>query len=168
MFRKYRDLKIKVKAFKRHRLWPEYINGIIDSLRLFLPSTHTGLEKTRKLPETLMEVTLVENNESKEDKTLGSFYSSYLWNRVRSFFPSSSSSNVLGKISNLYRQAARVGSRSHGACLPLPLPSNSLDSSSLYATSSLIFHFISCLVAEKIEKNLEVSHLRCCFVKFAL
>uniref|UniRef100_A0A2N9FXL1 Uncharacterized protein n=1 Tax=Fagus sylvatica TaxID=28930 RepID=A0A2N9FXL1_FAGSY len=81
-----------------------------------------------------MEVTLVENNESKEDKTLGSFYSSYLWNRVRSFFPSSSSSNVLGKISNLYRQAARVGSRSHGACLPLPLPSNSLDSSSLVMT----------------------------------
>jgi hypothetical protein len=146
MFRKYRDLKIKVKAFKRHQLRPEYINGIVDSVRLFLPSTRTVLEKTRKLPETLMEVTLVENNESKEDKTLGSFYSSYLWNRVRSFFPFSSSSNVLGKISNLYSQAARVGSRSHGACLPLPLPSNSLDSSSLYATSSLIFHFISCLV----------------------
>jgi nuclear-control-of-ATPase protein 2 len=79
-----------------------------------------------------MEVVPAESNESKDLKTLFSFYSSYLWNRVVGFFPSSGS-NFLGKISNLYRQAARAGYRSRRKCLPLPLPSNSLDSS-LYAS----------------------------------
>ncbi|KAK9999390.1 hypothetical protein SO802_018993 [Lithocarpus litseifolius] len=93
-----------------------------------------------------MEVTTVENNNESKDhndnnnnKTLFSFYSNYIWNRVLAFLPSSSSSssssssasNVFAKISNLYRQSARVGSRTHGACLPLPLPSNSFDSASL-------------------------------------
>ncbi|KAK7847380.1 protein DGS1, mitochondrial isoform X2 [Quercus suber] len=96
-----------------------------------------------------MEVATVENNNESKDhsnnnnnnnnnKTLFSFYSNYIWNRVLAFLPSSSSSssssaasNVFAKISNLYRQSARVGSRTHGACLPLPLPSNSFDSASL-------------------------------------
>ncbi|KAK4607501.1 hypothetical protein RGQ29_001374 [Quercus rubra] len=93
-----------------------------------------------------MEVATVENNNESKDhsnnnnnRTLFSFYSNYIWNRVLAFLPSSSSSssssssasNVFAKISNLYRQSARVGSRTHGACLPLPLPSNSFDSASL-------------------------------------
>ncbi|XP_050282783.1 protein DGS1, mitochondrial [Quercus robur] len=94
-----------------------------------------------------MEVATVENNNESKDhsnnnnnnnnnRTLFSFYSNYIWNRVLAFLPSSSSSsssasNVFAKISNLYRQSARVGSRIHGACLPLPLPSNSFDSASL-------------------------------------
>ncbi|KAF3955251.1 hypothetical protein CMV_019508 [Castanea mollissima] len=96
-----------------------------------------------------MEVATVENNNESKDhnnnnnnnnnKTLFSIYSNYIWNRVLAFLPSSSTSsssssaasNIFAKISNLYRQAARVGSRTHGACLPLPLPSNSFDSASL-------------------------------------
>lgn len=57
-------------------------------------------------------------------KTLISFYSDYIWNRVATFFPSSGS-NFLGKISTLYRQA----SRKRRGSLPLPLPSHSPDSS---------------------------------------
>ena len=63
-------------------------------------------------------------NESRKLRTLFSLYSNYLWNRVISFFPSHGS-NFLGKISNMYRQATRA--RSRRPCLPLPLPSNSLE-----------------------------------------
>lgn len=57
-------------------------------------------------------------------KTLISSYSNYVWNRAATFFPSSGS-NFLGKISILYPQA----SRKRRPCLPLPLPSHSLDCS---------------------------------------
>ncbi|KAG7947737.1 hypothetical protein I3843_14G108800 [Carya illinoinensis] len=74
-----------------------------------------------------MEVVPVENDESKNFKTLLSFYSSYLWKRVVGFLPTSASS-FLGKISSLCRQAARARFRRRRECLPLPLPSDSLDS----------------------------------------
>ncbi|KAG6679048.1 hypothetical protein I3842_14G111300 [Carya illinoinensis] len=74
-----------------------------------------------------MEVVPVENDESKNFKTLFSFYSSYLWKRVVGFLPTSASS-FLGKISSLCRQAARARFRRRRECLPLPLPSDSLDS----------------------------------------
>jgi hypothetical protein len=93
-----------------------------------------------------MEVVPEGSNESKDLKTLFSFYSSYLWNRVVGFFPSSSGSNFLGKISNLCRQAARAGYRSRRKCLPLPLPSNSLDSSLycsyLFSLLCIVFFFL--------------------------
>ncbi|KAG6679045.1 hypothetical protein I3842_14G111100 [Carya illinoinensis] len=76
-----------------------------------------------------MEVVPAEYDESKKFKTLFSFYSSYLRNRVVGFLPTSAS-NFLGKISYLCGQATRTWFRRRRECLPLPpsLPSDSLDS----------------------------------------
>lgn len=75
-------------------------------------------------------------NENKGLKTLISLYSSCLWNRVVGFVPSSDS-NFLGKIPIYFRGR----SRKPRACLPLPLPSNSLQYSP-YAYSSLSLLFV--------------------------
>lgn len=70
-------------------------------------------------------------------KTLFSFYSNYLWNRLSSLLPTSDS-NFLGKISSLSRQTVRASSRRRRtACLPLPLPSYSSESF-LYDFSSYV------------------------------
>lgn len=66
------------------------------------------------------------NNESNAVRTLISFYSNYLWNRLTTFFPFSPS-NILGKMSILYRQTS--SKRRPTLNLPLPLPSYSSDSS---------------------------------------
>ncbi|KAE8037586.1 hypothetical protein FH972_010164 [Carpinus fangiana] len=108
-----------------------------------------------------MEVVPEGSNESKDLKTLFSFYSSYLWNRVVGFFPSSSGSNFLGKISNLCRQAARAGYRSRRKCLPLPLPSNSLDSSLVMTETSRVYEVLEDIMEHiflnlhNIQKNLQ-------------
>ncbi|XP_030959019.1 protein DGS1, mitochondrial [Quercus lobata] len=120
-----------------------------------------------------MEVATVENNNESKDhsnnnnnnnRTLFSFYSNYIWNRVLAFLPSSSSSssssssasNVFAKISNLYRQSARVGSRTHGACLPLPLPSNSFDSASLVMSDTSRVYEVLEDILEHIILNLRI------------
>ncbi|KAM5571694.1 protein DGS1, mitochondrial [Rosa sericea] len=64
-----------------------------------------------------------EANETKDLKTLISFYSHYLWNRLLDFLPSSDY-NFLCRI----RARAAASRRRHRACLPLPLPANILDS----------------------------------------
>ncbi|KAK9273459.1 hypothetical protein L1049_018269 [Liquidambar formosana] len=98
-------------------------------------------------------------NESKNLKTLISFYSNQLWNRVLSFFPSSGS-NFLGKISNLFLRIIRARSRKRRACLPLPLPSNSLDSSEVMTEASKVFDVLEDILEHmflnlrKIQKNL--------------
>ncbi|XP_059430328.1 protein DGS1, mitochondrial [Corylus avellana] len=107
-----------------------------------------------------MEVVPEGSNESKDLKTLFSFYSSYLWNRVVGYFPSSGS-NFLGKISNLCRQAARAGYRSRRKCLPLPLPSNSLDSSLVMTETSRVYEVLEDILEHiflnlhNIQKNLQ-------------
>lgn len=63
-----------------------------------------------------------EVNETNDLKTLISFYSSYLWNRVLDFLPFSDY-NFLRKI-----RAAGSRRRRRRAFLPLPLPRNLLDS----------------------------------------
>ncbi|XP_031272508.1 protein DGS1, mitochondrial [Pistacia vera] len=74
------------------------------------------------------------DNESNAVKTLISFYSHYLWNRLTSFFPSSPF-NFLGKMSLLYRQT----SCKRRPILPLPLPSYSSDSSVVMTETSRAF-----------------------------
>ncbi|PRQ17009.1 putative nuclear control of ATP synthase 2 [Rosa chinensis] len=64
-----------------------------------------------------------EVNETKDLKTLISFYSHYLWNRLLDLLPSSDY-NFLRRI----RVRAAASRRRHRACLPLPFPANILDS----------------------------------------
>ncbi|KAI8573304.1 hypothetical protein RHMOL_Rhmol01G0267300 [Rhododendron molle] len=98
-------------------------------------------------------------NESSESKALSTVYSDYLWNRFSSFFPFSGS-NFLGKLSNLYRQLTRARSRRRGPCLPLPLPSTSLDSIVETSEASRVFDVLQdilehiCLDLHNIQKNL--------------
>ncbi|XP_057501178.1 protein DGS1, mitochondrial-like [Actinidia eriantha] len=96
-------------------------------------------------------------NESSKLRTLFSLYSNYLWNRVISFFPSHGS-NFLGKISNMYRQATRA--RSRRPCLPLPLPSNSLEPYADTSEASRVFDVLEDILEHifldlhSIQKNL--------------
>ncbi|XP_058181998.1 protein DGS1, mitochondrial [Rhododendron vialii] len=98
-------------------------------------------------------------NESSESKALSTVYSDYLWKRLSSFFPFSGS-NFLGKLSNLYRQLTRARSRRRGPCLPLPLPSTSLDSIVETSEASRVFDVLQdilehiCLDLHNIQKNL--------------
>lgn len=108
-----------------------------------------------------MEVSPINPEKKSMDvKTLVSFYSTQLWNRVYSFF-SSSESNVLRKISNLYLRTTRTRSRRRRSCLPLPLPSNSLDSSEVMTEASRAFDVLEDILEHmflnlhKIQKNLQ-------------
>ncbi|KAG5566353.1 hypothetical protein RHGRI_002075 [Rhododendron griersonianum] len=98
-------------------------------------------------------------NESSESNALSTVYSDYLWKRLSSFFPFSGS-NFLGKLSNLYRQLTRARSRRRGPCLPLPLPSTSLDSIVETSEASRVFDVLQdilehiCLDLHNIQKNL--------------
>ncbi|KAL8483565.1 hypothetical protein ACS0TY_026302 [Phlomoides rotata] len=84
-------------------------------------------------------------------KALFSFYSHYLRNRLREFFPTSiiSADSYLSKIANLYSSSKR---RRRKTCLPLPLPSaastTSLDPAS--ATTSE-----ACRIFEALEDIIE-------------
>ncbi|KAF5471065.1 hypothetical protein F2P56_011537 [Juglans regia] len=107
-----------------------------------------------------MEVVPVENDESKNFKTLFSFYSSYLWNRVVGFLPTSASS-FLGKISYLCRQAARARLRGRRECLPLPLASDSLDSYMVLRKPSRVYDVLENILKHtlfnlhNVQKNLQ-------------
>ncbi|KAJ7964943.1 protein DGS1, mitochondrial [Quillaja saponaria] len=106
-----------------------------------------------------MEVT-PSDDESKGDKTLFQFYSNYIWNRLTGFFPSSNP-NFLGSISNLYNVTFRIRSRKRRKCLPLPLPSISLDSSLIMTESSRVHDVLEDILEHvftnlhNIQKNLQ-------------
>ncbi|KAA8544502.1 hypothetical protein F0562_022458 [Nyssa sinensis] len=99
-------------------------------------------------------------NETMDVKTLFSFYSNYIWNRVASFLPSPDS-NFLGKISNLYSQTTRATSRRRRGSLPLPLPSSSLDSFAVMSEASRVFDVLEDVLEHiflnlhNIQKNLQ-------------
>ncbi|KAB1227430.1 Nuclear control of ATPase protein 2 [Morella rubra] len=107
-----------------------------------------------------MEVGPAVNNESRDVKTLFSFYSSYLWHRLVGFLPSSGS-KFLWKFSNFYRRVARAWFRRRRECLPLPLPSNSLDSSLVMTESSGVYDVLEDILEHvffnlhNIQKNLQ-------------
>ncbi|KAG8660230.1 protein DGS1, mitochondrial isoform X1 [Manihot esculenta] len=98
-------------------------------------------------------------DESKEVKTLVSFYSHYLWNRFSTILPSFYS-NLLGKISNLRRRTARASSRRRRPCLPLPLPSYSPESSLVVKEASVVYEVLEDIMGHilvnlhNVEKNL--------------
>ncbi|KAL5766206.1 hypothetical protein ACOSP7_016823 [Xanthoceras sorbifolium] len=89
--------------------------------------------------------------ESNGVKTLISFYSNFLWNRLTTFFPSSR------KISGFYRRT----SRKRRAFLPLPLPSSSLDSSLIITKESRAYDVLEDIMEHifsnlhNIQKNLQ-------------
>ncbi|KDP34558.1 hypothetical protein JCGZ_11108 [Jatropha curcas] len=93
-------------------------------------------------------------------KTLASFYSSYLSNRLATLLPSSDS-YVFGKISNLCRQTVRCTSRKRRACLPLPLPSYTPESSLVVKQASRVYEvledILECALTNlhNIQKNLQ-------------
>lgn len=90
-----------------------------------------------------------EEDETEANKQKGfilSVYFHYLRNRLAALFPLSfhDSSDFLSRISNLCVQTGRrvfFPRRRRKACLPLPLPSNSLDSSVYLLFLSLSSHF---------------------------
>lgn len=92
-----------------------------------------------KKKKASMEATPEGNESSRDAKTLISFYSNYLSNRFTSLFPSFPL-NFLEKISNLYRQTLLPISTKRRAGLPLPLPSNSVNSTR-YTTFTSVIHF---------------------------
>ncbi|XP_048499612.1 protein DGS1, mitochondrial isoform X2 [Beta vulgaris subsp. vulgaris] len=72
-----------------------------------------------------------ENAQSSDLRTLTSLYSNYLWTRI-------SNSTFITKISSFSRQFGRARSRRQKLCLPLPLPSKSLDTSLILTEASRI------------------------------
>ncbi|XWS73677.1 hypothetical protein CRYUN_Cryun02cG0149100 [Craigia yunnanensis] len=108
-----------------------------------------------------MEAATPDGNESSRDvKTLISFYSNYLWNRLTTLFPSSPS-NFLEKISNLSLQTALPISTKRRAGLPLPLSPNSFNSTPTTPEASRVYEVLndimdrSILNLHKIQKNLQ-------------
>ncbi|OIT23017.1 PREDICTED: protein DGS1, mitochondrial-like isoform X2 [Nicotiana attenuata] len=107
-----------------------------------------------------------ENDAAKSLKPVASFYSDYLWNRMRSLLPAAFSSNFLSRISNLYRGGSNTRSRKRrprNTCLPLPLPSPSTspESSVVVSEASRIFDVLEDIMEHiflnlhYIQKNLE-------------
>ncbi|XP_057955814.1 protein DGS1, mitochondrial [Malania oleifera] len=90
-------------------------------------------------------------SESMGVKALVSAYSNRLWNRFLGFFPSDA--NFLGKISTFYSRTNRATSRRRRTCLPLPLPSNSLDASMVTTEASRVFDVLEDIL-ENIFMNL--------------
>ncbi|OWM73562.1 protein DGS1, mitochondrial isoform X2 [Punica granatum] len=97
--------------------------------------------------------------ESKDFGALISLYSSYVWNRLFGS-PPPSDSGFLAKFSQFYRRKPHPQPRRRTPCLPLPLPSNSLDSSTFKDTSriynaleDIMLHVYSNL--HDIQKNLQ-------------
>lgn len=65
----------------------------------------------------------------KDLRTLFSSYSNQVWRRLVGLFPSKHhDSNLLAKFTNFYYRTARSRSWRRRPGLPLPLPSNSLES----------------------------------------
>ncbi|OMO62041.1 Nuclear control of ATP synthase 2 [Corchorus olitorius] len=105
--------------------------------------------------------TAPDGSESSRDiRTLISFYSNYLWNRLTTLFPSPPP-NFLEKIANLSRQTALPISTKRRAGLPLPLPSSSFNSAPTTPESSRIYDVLndimdrSILNLHKIQTNLQ-------------
>ncbi|XP_019197847.1 PREDICTED: protein DGS1, mitochondrial isoform X2 [Ipomoea nil] len=107
---------------------------------------------------------------AKDVKAIVSLYSNYIWTRLRSFLPATSStysSSLLAGISNLYGGGAGGGGatkrRRRKTCLPLPLPTSaSVSSSSMTASeNSRIFIVLENIIEHTflnlhyIQKNLE-------------
>ncbi|XWS52643.1 hypothetical protein CRYUN_Cryun11dG0088500 [Craigia yunnanensis] len=107
-----------------------------------------------------MEATPDGNESSRDVKTLISFYSNYLWNRLSTLFPSSPS-NFLEKISNLSRQTPLPISTKRRAGLPLPLRSNSFNSTPTTPEASRVYEVLndimdrSILNLHKTQNNLQ-------------
>ncbi|KAJ7960495.1 protein DGS1, mitochondrial [Quillaja saponaria] len=84
----------------------------------------------------------------------------YLWNRLIGFFPSFKT-NFLRNISNLYNVTFRIRSRKRRKCLPLPLPSCSLDSSLIMTETSRVHDVLEDILEHvftnlhNIQKNLQ-------------
>ncbi|KAL5583066.1 hypothetical protein UlMin_015508 [Ulmus minor] len=101
-----------------------------------------------------------EEKQANDLKTLVSFYSNYLWNRAFTFLPLPDF-NFLGKISNLYTQAARTRSRRRRARLPLPLSPETLNSSLVKAEASRVIDVLEdilghiCSHLHNVQKNLQ-------------
>ncbi|KAJ8766799.1 hypothetical protein K2173_008353 [Erythroxylum novogranatense] len=95
-------------------------------------------------------------DEDKGVRALASFYSSYVWNRLVAFFPSNT--KFIGKISGLYRQTARTTRK---PCFPLPLPSNSPDSSLFVTEPSRLYDVLEDIIQHlianlhNVQKNLQ-------------
>ncbi|XP_031122925.1 protein DGS1, mitochondrial [Ipomoea triloba] len=107
---------------------------------------------------------------AKDVKTLVSLYSNYLWTRLRTFLPATSStygSSLLAGISNLYGGGGGGGGaakrRRRKTCLPVPLPTSASVSSSPMTASenSRIFNVLENIIEHTflnlhyIQKNLE-------------
>ncbi|KAK8504841.1 hypothetical protein V6N13_056170 [Hibiscus sabdariffa] len=107
-----------------------------------------------------MEATPDGNESPGNTETLNSFYSKYLSNRFSSLFYSFPS-NFLEKISNLSRQTLLPISTKRRAGLPLPLPSNSVDSARMTPEASRIYEVLNDIMDRfilnllKIQENLQ-------------
>ncbi|OVA14820.1 Nuclear control of ATP synthase 2 [Macleaya cordata] len=83
------------------------------------------------------------NGSERDLKTLFSFYSNQVWRRVIGFFPSKShDSNLLSRITNFYYRTSRARSWRRRPGLPLPLPSNSLESTLVLTEASRVFDIL--------------------------
>ncbi|CAK7331853.1 unnamed protein product [Dovyalis caffra] len=107
-----------------------------------------------------------DETETNKHKRLLSFYSHYLRNRLATLIPFSfdDSSNFLSRISNLLVQTGRrvaFPRRRRKACLPLPLPSNTLDSSLVRTEPSRVYDVLEDIMGHifihlhNIQKNLQ-------------
>ncbi|XP_022752415.1 protein DGS1, mitochondrial isoform X1 [Durio zibethinus] len=107
-----------------------------------------------------MEATPGGNESSRDVKTLISFYSNFLWNRLSTLIRSSPSI-FLQKISNLSRQTTLPISTTRRAGLPLPLPSNSFNFTPTTPEASRVYEVLndimdrSILNLHKIQNNLQ-------------
>ncbi|XP_028803932.1 protein DGS1, mitochondrial [Neltuma alba] len=85
--------------------------------------------------------------ESAGNRNLLSLYSNYIWNRLHGLYA------FIGTFYNLHNVAARFRSRKRRECLPLPLPSSSLDSSLFMSKPSRAYDVLEDIF-EHVLKNL--------------
>ncbi|MCL7038791.1 hypothetical protein MKW94_002167 [Papaver nudicaule] len=107
------------------------------------------------------------NSPERDLRSLFSSYSNQAWRRLAALFPSKHhDSNLLSKFTNFYYQTARSRSRRCRPGLPLPLPSNSLESTVILSEASRVYVVLDDMLEHVfssmhiIQKNLQFWELK--------